>query len=178
MAFPSERCAKVVSVHFFCLPQAAPPFPEIKSSHSLVAKHLTQDKWERLARVATSTTGFTLDKVNKEATNFDHALLDISNILYYSILYSYGMFHFDEASRFLSRPLRVLLSLTTIGVASTLVMLTPMRYSGMSLSPSSRMSMTHLENSSTHLTWTPTRSGEALTPVPQSDPPGSVLGAT
>ena len=38
-------------------------FPEIKSKHSLVAKHVTPEKWEKLKDVVTKTSGFTLAKV-------------------------------------------------------------------------------------------------------------------
>ena len=47
---------------FFLRLQAA-PFPEIKSTHSLVAKHVTPEKWEKLAEHKTATSGFTLAKV-------------------------------------------------------------------------------------------------------------------
>ena len=49
---------------FFLRLQAA-PFPEIKSTHSLVAKHVTPEKWEKLAEHKTATSGFTLAKVRK-----------------------------------------------------------------------------------------------------------------
>ncbi len=41
----------------------APAFPDIKSKHSLVAKHVTQDKWKKLGGIKTKTSGFTLSKV-------------------------------------------------------------------------------------------------------------------
>merc|ERR1712223_1280027 len=37
-------------------------FPIIKSKHSLVAKHVTKDKWEKLKNIKTKTSGFTLYK--------------------------------------------------------------------------------------------------------------------
>ncbi len=41
----------------------APPFPHIKSSHSLVAKYVTEDKWKKLGGIKTKTSGFTLGQV-------------------------------------------------------------------------------------------------------------------
>merc|ERR1712045_728011 len=37
-------------------------FPEIKSKHSLVAKHVTKEKWDKLSGIVTKTSGFTLAK--------------------------------------------------------------------------------------------------------------------
>ncbi len=45
-------------------PPQAPPFPEIKSAHSLVAKHVTKEKWDKLGGLTTKTSGFTLGKVS------------------------------------------------------------------------------------------------------------------
>merc|ERR1712168_671276 len=36
------------------------PFPTIKSTHSLVAKHVTKDVWDQLKGIKTKTSGFTL----------------------------------------------------------------------------------------------------------------------
>jgi len=47
------------------------PFPEIKSTHSLVAKHVTKEKWDRLAEHKTATSGFTLRKAIACAIEFD-----------------------------------------------------------------------------------------------------------
>ena len=44
--------------------QAAGPFPNIKSTHSLVAKHVTEAKWKKLGGISTKTSGFTLAKVS------------------------------------------------------------------------------------------------------------------
>lgn len=49
----------------------APPFPVIKSTHSLVAKHVTPDKWNRLGGIQTKTSGFTLAKAIACAVQFD-----------------------------------------------------------------------------------------------------------
>jgi len=49
----------------------AAPFPEIKSAHSLVAKHVTPEKWEKLAEHSTATSGFTLAKAIACAVEFD-----------------------------------------------------------------------------------------------------------
>ena len=38
-------------------------FPEIKSKHSLIAKHVTKDKWKKLSDQKTQTCGFTLSQV-------------------------------------------------------------------------------------------------------------------
>ena len=38
-------------------------FPEIKSKHSLVAKHVTKERWDKLSGIVTKTSGFTLAKV-------------------------------------------------------------------------------------------------------------------
>lgn len=38
-------------------------FPEIKSKHSLVAKHVTKEKWDKLKDITTKTCGFTLAQV-------------------------------------------------------------------------------------------------------------------
>jgi len=46
-------------------------FPEIQSKHSLVAKHVTEEKWNRLAGIKTKTSGFTLAKAIACAVNFD-----------------------------------------------------------------------------------------------------------
>lgn len=48
-----------------------PPFPNIKSTHSLVAKHVTADKWAKLGGIKTKTTGFTLGKAIACAVEFD-----------------------------------------------------------------------------------------------------------
>jgi len=50
---------------------AAPPFPNIKSTHSLVAKHVTAEKWAKLGGIKTATTGFTLGKAIACAVDFD-----------------------------------------------------------------------------------------------------------
>jgi len=46
-------------------------FPEIKSKHSLVAKHVTKEVWDKLKDVKTKTSGFTLDKAIACAVQFD-----------------------------------------------------------------------------------------------------------
>jgi len=46
-------------------------FPEIKSTKSLVAKHLTPEKWETLKDIKTKTSGFTLEKAIACAVQFD-----------------------------------------------------------------------------------------------------------
>merc|ERR1712037_794109 len=49
----------------------APPFPLIKSTHSLVAKHVTPEKWSKLGGLATKTSGFTLSQAIACAVEFD-----------------------------------------------------------------------------------------------------------
>ena len=51
----------------FLIHLQAAPFPEIKSAHSLVAKHVTPEKWEKLAEHKTATSGFTLAKVSRKS---------------------------------------------------------------------------------------------------------------
>jgi len=48
----------------------APPFPNIQSTHSLVAKHVTADKWAKLGGHKTATSGFTLGQAIACAVNF------------------------------------------------------------------------------------------------------------
>ena len=43
-------------------------FPEIKSKHSLVAKHVTEGKWKKLSDHKTETCGFTLAQVKSFST--------------------------------------------------------------------------------------------------------------
>merc|ERR1712223_1040518 len=50
----------------------APPFPEIKSKHSLVAKHVTAEKWAKLGGLKTKTSGFTLAKAIACAVQFNN----------------------------------------------------------------------------------------------------------
>merc|ERR1719313_2690956 len=46
-------------------------FPTIKSEHSLVAKHVTKENWDKLAEHKTATSGFTLAKAIACAVQFD-----------------------------------------------------------------------------------------------------------
>merc|ERR1712107_929820 len=50
---------------------SAPPFPHIRSTHSLVAKHVTPDKWAKLGGLKTKTSGFTLGQAIACAVQFD-----------------------------------------------------------------------------------------------------------
>jgi len=47
-------------------------FPEIKSTHSLTAKHVTKEKWDKLSGIVTKTSGFTLAKAIACAVQFDN----------------------------------------------------------------------------------------------------------
>jgi protein-arginine kinase len=49
----------------------APPFPHIRSTHSLVAKHVTPEKWAKLGGLKTKTSGFTLGQAIACAVEFD-----------------------------------------------------------------------------------------------------------
>merc|ERR1712203_530512 len=60
----------VFTVLNICEKMAA-PFPEIKSTHSLVAKHVTKEKWEKLAEHKTATSGFTLAQAIACAVEYD-----------------------------------------------------------------------------------------------------------
>merc|ERR1712217_809787 len=51
--------------------QKAPPFPLIRSTHSLVAKHVTPEKWSKLGGMGTKTSGFTLSQAIACAVEFD-----------------------------------------------------------------------------------------------------------
>merc|ERR1712002_2637 len=48
------------------------PFPNIQSKHSLVAKHVTKERWDKLAAHKTATSGFTLAKAIACAVDFDN----------------------------------------------------------------------------------------------------------
>nr|BAH56608.1 arginine kinase 1 [Neocaridina denticulata] len=48
------------------------PFPDIKSKHSLVAKHVTKERWDKLAAHKTATSGFTLKQAIACAVEFDN----------------------------------------------------------------------------------------------------------
>merc|ERR1711993_173288 len=52
--------------------QTMAPFPEIKSTHSLTAKHVTAEKWAKLGDHVTATSGFTLAKAIACAVEFDN----------------------------------------------------------------------------------------------------------
>merc|ERR1711876_48305 len=47
-------------------------FPNIKSTHSLTAKHVTKEKWDKLGGIVTKTSGFTLAKAIACAVEFDN----------------------------------------------------------------------------------------------------------
>ena len=47
-------------------------FPDIKSKHSLVAKHVTKPIWEKLSQAVTKTSGFTLAQAIACAVEFDN----------------------------------------------------------------------------------------------------------
>merc|ERR1711971_1415679 len=48
------------------------PFPEIKSTHSLLAKYVTKPIWDKLSRAVTKTSGFTLAQAIACAVGFDN----------------------------------------------------------------------------------------------------------
>merc|ERR1712227_712877 len=47
-------------------------FPEIKSKHSLVAKHVTKERWDKVKDIKTATCGFTIAKACACAIEFDN----------------------------------------------------------------------------------------------------------
>merc|ERR1719365_310392 len=47
-------------------------FPFIASQHSLVAKHVTKEKWDQLKNITTKTSGFTLAKAIACAVQFNN----------------------------------------------------------------------------------------------------------
>merc|ERR1711910_248790 len=47
-------------------------FPNIQSKHSLVAKHVTKERWDKLSGIVTKTSGFTLAKAIACAVDFDN----------------------------------------------------------------------------------------------------------
>merc|ERR1712038_1890851 len=47
-------------------------FPNIQSTHSLVAKHVTKERWDKYKDVVTKTSGFTLAKAIACAVEFDN----------------------------------------------------------------------------------------------------------
>jgi len=47
-------------------------FPTIKSTHSLVAKHVTKERWDKVKDITTKTSGFTLAKAIACAVEFDN----------------------------------------------------------------------------------------------------------
>jgi len=68
----------LIAVGFFWLPRSPPAsrsskmaFPEIKSEHSLVAKHVTEELWNELNEHKTTTSGFTLGQAIACAVDFD-----------------------------------------------------------------------------------------------------------
>merc|ERR1711971_794128 len=52
-------------------PSTMAEFPTIKSEHSLVAKHVTKEKWDKLSGHKTATSGFTLAQAIACAVDFD-----------------------------------------------------------------------------------------------------------
>ena len=47
-------------------------FPVIQSKHSLVAKHVTKERWDKVKDITTKTAGFTLAKAIACAVQFDN----------------------------------------------------------------------------------------------------------
>ena len=47
-------------------------FPVIKSAHSLVAKHVTKERWDKVKDIETKTCGFTIAKAAACAIEFDN----------------------------------------------------------------------------------------------------------
>merc|ERR1711997_1100744 len=68
LAFAHRICPHLVSTF---VKRMAEPFPEIKSKKSLVAKHVTKEKWDKLCEHKTATSGFTLRKAIACAIDYD-----------------------------------------------------------------------------------------------------------
>merc|ERR1711862_607578 len=60
------------SMLFIKAKETMAPFPEIKSKHSLVAKHVTEEKWNKLNEIVSKTSQFTLAKAIACAVEFDN----------------------------------------------------------------------------------------------------------
>jgi len=60
-----------IALYLSCTSTMGEPFPEIKSTHSLVAKYVTKPLWDKLSSVKTKTSGFTLAKAIACAVQFD-----------------------------------------------------------------------------------------------------------
>merc|ERR1712236_50184 len=56
----------------FCKMAAPLPFPDIKSKHSLVAKYVTKEIWDKLCHHKTATSGFTLAQAISCSVEFDN----------------------------------------------------------------------------------------------------------
>jgi len=67
----SNKFAAMYTAHSQGDSSDAPPFPKIQSTHSLVAKHVTEEKWKKLGGLKTATSGFTLGKAIACAVEFD-----------------------------------------------------------------------------------------------------------
>merc|ERR1711976_171359 len=60
------------SLTYYISRETMAAFPDIKSKHSLVAKHVTKEKWDKLSGITTKTSGFTLAKAIACAVEFDN----------------------------------------------------------------------------------------------------------
>jgi len=73
-------------------------YPTIKSTHSLAAKHVTKEKWDKLSGIVTKTSGFTLAKAIACAVEFDNQVRILSLLI--SHIYKAILF-FELALRYL-----------------------------------------------------------------------------
>ena len=71
----------MTKIIFLFRPETSVEFPTIKSEHSLVAKHVTKEKWDRLASIETATCGFTLAKAIACAVEFDNQVIIHTDLL-------------------------------------------------------------------------------------------------
>merc|ERR1711875_152318 len=62
----------VVSAPVSLVTTMGEPFPEIKSKHSLVAKYVTKEIWDKLSGHKTATSGFTLAQAISCSVEFDN----------------------------------------------------------------------------------------------------------
>lgn len=64
--------AGAIGVYLATSGGSSKPFPNIQSKHSLVAKHVSEDKYKKLCNIKTKTSGFTLDQAIACAVEFDN----------------------------------------------------------------------------------------------------------
>ena len=114
------------------------PFPEIKSTKSLVAKYVTEPVWNKLKGVVTETSGFTLAQAIACAVEFDNQHCGI---------------YAGDWDSYKVTGIKIIFIFIIVRLRSSLTCLTP----------SSRITMASLLTASTPATWTSPRSRGILT---------------